>query len=542
MRETSQTCNLAARETALAELQRYQAKPTGLIQYRSGGRLIIIGGVEAVAFASHLNDKLQTSVLLTRGKVQSDLLIIALNGRALGIKGFLGSFKIHLGEKGSPNSETLTADLILDLSTPPVLNMPLKPPGYLASSLDDESLSKAAGELIGLTGVFEKPVYFKYDASLCAHGRAGITACTRCIDTCPAEAITSLTESIEVNSKLCQGGGICATFCPSGAIRYAYPEAGDMLDAIRRLLQVYAKQGGEDPVLLFCAEADGLPHEQECCNLLPVVVEELASVGLEVWLSALAYGAGSVLLLNHIALPPAVAESLQAQLKLAGEILKALGYPEYAIRMVTLQSLSSENRAVMPPMRAASFTGGGGKRQILYRAIDHLFEQVQRPKLMADVSIGSPFGTAYVQDESCTLCFACVNVCPAKALQTGDDKPELQFIEANCLQCGLCTRTCPEDAIWITPRLLFDRVARTKVRVLKQESPFCCICCGKPFATRSVINNMLNKLQNHWMFQSERARNRLKMCEACRTLDVLQDPETMEFVTDKEMQKSTREN
>ena len=205
--------------------------------------------------------------------------------------------------------------------------------------------------------------------------------------------------------------------------------------------------------------------------------------------------------------------------------------------MVMPQSLISEGRAVMPSLHPAVYYASSRKRQILFEAIDHLFEQAQQPKLMANLSLGAPFGTAYVEEASCTLCFACVNVCPGKALQTANDRPELQFIEANCLQCGLCTRACPEDAIWITPRLLFDNAERAKVRVLNRETPFCCISCGKPFATRSLITNMLNKLQGHWMFQTNRARNRLQMCEACRTVDALQDPEAMGIETDEHLQK-----
>ena len=56
-----------------------------------------------------------------------------------------------------------------------------------------------------------------------------VITCTRCIDACPADAITGLAERIEVNPYLCQGGGVCASVCPSGAIRYAYPSARDNL-------------------------------------------------------------------------------------------------------------------------------------------------------------------------------------------------------------------------------------------------------------------------------------------------------------------------
>ena len=92
----------------------------------------------------------------------------------------------------------------------------------------------------------------------------------------------------------------------------------------------------------------------------------------------------------------------------------------------------------------------------------------------------------------------------------------------------MCTQTCPEDAISISPRLLFDREERLRERILHEEEPFCCISCEKPFATRSVIDTMMQRLQGHWMFQDERARQRLMMCEDCRVIDAVQDPEAMQ--------------
>ena len=64
--------------------------------------------------------------------------------------------------------------------------------------------------------------------------------------------------------------------------------------------------------------------------------------------------------------------------------------------------------------------------------------------------------------------------------------------------------------------------------MLHQEPPFCCVSCGKPFATRSVIDRMLTRLEGHWMFEDERAKRRLMMCEDCRVVDAIQDPKAME--------------
>ncbi|MCP4992833.1 MAG: hypothetical protein GY934_03460, partial [Gammaproteobacteria bacterium] len=107
--------NLTARQVALAGVDQQTAKPTGLIKYHSQGRVVVIGGAEAMALASHLNDTLHPQVLLTQGHEQSGIPVIPLNGRALAIEGFLGSFKIYLGERGSHDAENLSADLIVDL-------------------------------------------------------------------------------------------------------------------------------------------------------------------------------------------------------------------------------------------------------------------------------------------------------------------------------------------------------------------------------------------------------------------------------------------
>src|SRR5690606_4807846 len=92
--------------------------------------------------------------------------------------------------------------------------------------------------------------------------------------------------------------------------------------------------------------------------------------------------------------------------------------------------------------------------------------------------------------------------------------------EWNCVQCGLCESACPEDAIRLSPRFLFDAEQRQQSRVLHEEPPFCCVSCGKPFTTSGLLANVQRKLEGHWMFQTEEARRRLQMCEHCRVKDM----------------------
>jgi ferredoxin len=525
--------NLRAKEAAQIALEKLKVQPTSLLEYRSAGRVAVIGGEQAIELAPRLSGALHPQVILTGGMEEPGAPLVSVGGRSIAIEGYLGNFTIHLGEAGKPNREIVEVDLIWDLSGEPLLEMPMKPPGYVCSDDSEENVQVAVETLSNLAGTFQKPKYFNYDASICAHARSGITACTRCIDACPAEAISSLEEMIEVDPYLCQGGGVCTAVCPGGALTYAYPSMQDTLDQVRTLLQVYRESGGDHPVLAFFAENDqqhevqGEITQQLADNVLPMVVEELASTGLEVWFSALAYGAGRVVLVDRGSMAERVRTALQQQIVIAQEILQGMGYPADAIQLQPLSSVEQQAEVSMPVIEAATFSAAGGKRQTFFMAIDHLYAQSQYKKPMVNLAAGAPFGAATVDAERCTLCLSCVSACPGKALQSGHDAPQIHFIESNCLQCGICTRTCPEDAIWISPRLLFEREARSTARLLYEEEPFCCVACGKPFASRSMIENMQKKLGQHPMFQSQRARDRLLMCEECRVVDVVQDDDAM---------------
>ena len=54
--------------------------------------------------------------------------------------------------------------------------------------------------------------------------------------------------------------------------------------------------------------------------------------------------------------------------------------------------------------------------------------------------------------------------------------------------------------------------------MLKEETPFCCIRCGKPFGVRSTIERVIAALAGkHWMFKEAPQRlDLVRMCDDCR--------------------------
>jgi ferredoxin len=171
--------------------------------------------------------------------------------------------------------------------------------------------------------------------------------------------------------------------------------------------------------------------------------------------------------------------------------------------------------------RPASFEARGTKREVVRLALRELHHAAPAPVDVVALPPGAPFGTVDIEVEGCTLCLACVSACPTGALIDDPERPTLRFAEDACVQCGLCQATCPEKVITLKPQIDF-RAATAPARLIKQEEPFCCVRCGKPFGTRSTIERVAAKLEGrHWMFSGPDSRIEvLKMCDDCRVIAV----------------------
>lgn len=542
-RLSSTTGNGLARSAACAAAASLECQPVAAVSYRSAGTLLIVGAkAEALAAAEQVKEggSLACTVLVPeqgQSGAAGSASTAFIRGTVSSLAGHLGQFRLQMASPAATAAlQAATGkteghfDLVLDLSRPPLLRSEIPPPGYYAPA-DAAALQQALQELPTLVGEFEKPRYFRYDASICAHGRSGITACTRCLDSCPSDAIISIGDSIQVDPKLCQGAGSCATVCPTGAISYGYPQLGDTLQRLRTLLKTYRQEGGTEAVLLLHDAEDGRRRLEAVAqqlpeNVIPFEIEELGSAGMDSWLAALAYGASALWLLATPGLPASVMTAIATQMNIARVILEGMGYPADVLQISgpdteALLQLLNSRLAVFAPEHA-EFAALDEKRTVIRLAVDHLYEQAPARRPLVSLPAGSPFGEVEVSAERCTLCMACVSQCPANALSAGDEKPQLKFIEANCVQCGLCCRSCPEDAIAASPRFLYDAVKRNRMRVLKEEEPFCCIRCGKAFATRSVIDRITQKMKGHPMFSGD-ALARIGMCDDCRVKAIYSD-------------------
>jgi ferredoxin len=565
-------------------------EPVPSVAYQSGGQVLIVGPLDAaLRWAKALKPALSVTVLATSAAREAELPgprdVPVFSGQLTRLAGWLGAFDAEWSQVNPIDLDVCTRcnacvvacpehaigwnfqvdldrckdhracvaacgavgaidfdrkdtvrtgrfDAVLDLSPARWFTQHQPPQGYFAPGSDPLDQAKAAAELALSVGEFEKPKFFAYKPSICAHSRSEKTGCTQCIDVCSTLAIRADGDHIAVEPHLCMGCGACTTVCPSGALTYAYPSATDVGTRIRTLLATYERAGGRDAGLLLHA-ADAQPVIESLARrgrglparIMPLEIEHIASVGIDLWMAALAWGASGIAVLATGREAPQYRDALRFQMSIGETIANAQGYQGEHFRLIDA-SADDVDRALwdwpvaLPPRIAATFAATNDKRRTLAFAFEHLALHAPAPRTTIPLAIGAPFGAIEVDRDACTMCLACVGSCPEAALLDHAETPKLRFIESNCVQCGLCARTCPEQAITLIPRLDLSPEARAP-RVLNEAAIFACVRCGKPMGTEKLVLAMVERLRTHSMFAGTDSLERLKMCADCRVVDLM---------------------
>ncbi|MGF1658929.1 MAG: 4Fe-4S binding protein [Rubrimonas sp.] len=539
------------KQAALLAMARVSGPATPALTLKSDGALLILGAADvAIPAAEKVADRLGVTVMLPAPEEAvppSDGAILVTTGRVAQASGWLGAFGVKVaafaeaepaGRGGLRFGRTrdgaqTECDLILDLTGgAPLFPAHEKRDGYLrADPRDPVAVAEALLKATALVGEFEKPLYVDFDAGLCAHTRARKQGCDRCLQVCPASAIVPDGDAVRIDPNICAGCGACAAVCPSGAASYAYPPLSTQWRRLDAMAQAWRAAGGRafrlllhDAAGLELIEASarfgrGLP-----ADAIPFALNQATMAEHGHMLAALAMGASEVVVHLHPRKADE-ADALKGQIALANALATGAGLPGARARLVETDDPDALEAAlwVAPPAphKAQPITPLGTRRAVTRQAVRALGASTGSMKEAIDLPAdlfpsGPPYGEIKVNTEACTLCLACVSVCPSGALLDNADRPQLRFIEDACLQCGICANACPENAIALAPRYLTTAQA-TAPQVLNEEEPFACVDCGKLFGVKSTIEKISEKLADkHWMFGDDKRVRMIQMCDDCR--------------------------
>jgi ferredoxin len=521
----------------------------------AGNRILIAGDAsQGAALAQRLRDVARPFFVVdpsvsTLDAFQSGQLH---RGRIIEIKGRLSDFHVAIQNIAAPEPahRELHADQVVIISQDGRPSFKRRTGLHLLSNPSEADLNRVAERIRDLIGDFLKPVHVVYNTDTCAGGVADQEACGICVTACPYDAINRDSENhlrMKIDHMACEGCGACVSACPTTSMRFAEPSPHELNTRIAALLTPLSlRADGERLAVLFHCGEQGRRALEEAgrtplpypAGVLPVEVPCLRYVSEANMLAAFRLGAAGVGLLGCEHCPHGERELLHQKYDFCSLTLDAFGMGRERLQLITADN-GAEPQAVTALARFAETLDAtpirwDGKpvaqrdnREVIADAIAVFIAQTGHQAGRKPLDTSQPFAFAEVRASGCTMCRACVNVCPTHAFSLDENSQSLQFKHIACVACGLCEKVCPENVITLRREIRFEQSA-LEYQTLVQDDMVSCEKCGKPYINRRALETVearLFSLESLLDTFSSNRRNLLRMCPECRTVVAMMEVE-----------------
>ena len=331
------------------------------------------------------------------------------------------------------------------------------------------------------------PTDVSSDAPIVAPGSCEARfGCRKCVEVCPAPgALRVEGNSLNLSKEYCVRCALCATVCPVGAIQV--PDLPD--DAYRALLETIQESPDEKKTLVITCDENSVPNNPR------IVVKQVSEIGV-MGVRQLAMAANTAINATIVYCPDGLCVSKE-HVKRAANLIAGITkvtpplvyYLEGRERAGEIERIHNSS-----PPREGSFELSTSPWRSYVDAVEHI---------SAGGAPAAGLGVTDVQiAESCTLCNACVDRCPHKALaiQTG----ELIFNPRECTGCGYCEQICPEHSITLLTR---DGAISFAERSVYRDEMVRCSKCNAPYASAKLLQKVTAAIE---------ADKMIPLCSACK--------------------------
>lgn len=349
--------------------------------------------------------------------------------------------------------------------------------------------------------------YPEFRASRCTRYRYRYSACSRCADACPHEAITLGEEGATLDPARCQNCALCVTACHTGAWTSASFKPIDVLrQAIKQESFSYAcapSSAVADAVVPCLGAVDAASLAYLAKRRIPVTLHGAAHCGQcshgargggQLAMNLEACGVLERAVMVEGAAPwimPAIADALSP----AGTAERGKHGPVFAagrrqlFRRLVGRAVDEVVQADTPPLpspptpdkaiRAGAYATTEQREllQIVCRRADDEPAVVPLHAALPLLALSLRAG--------CTVCEACFRVCPTGAIQI-EENPcdwQLKFQPDRCVACEACLEVCQPHVL--DADASFDARPERPPRVLLALSKQRCERCDRHFVSQS---------------------------------------------------------
>lgn len=388
-------------------------------------------------------------------------------------------------------------DYVLFLDDPPE-GVP-RLPGRFFLATEIEALLRQQGRFHVVESV-------RFQAGPCQYTPRLRVGCLRCVPNCPQEALSFSVEEARIDHFRCTDCGTCISLCPTGALQearfddrsfFSYFQGLNFLsfrnlvigeeEALKRL---WWERGGKYPQTFFLAHPSPT-------SLHPAQI-----------IFPLALGLKKIVFLG---------EGPEKAVRWVNAFFKDLFgvTPVSQVHPLEFKEEMLEKEGALPQgFKDFSFPG---RRKKFIQLLRFFWEK--SPQTLHALE-GDTFGHLEIEEDLCTLCLACLNVCHTGALTADAQNFALLTNPSLCIACGACVKVCPEGALQLKPGLPLKEESFSH-RVLLQDEPLRCQRCGKTFGTKRSKQKVAHKLSQAGRFED--LLSLLDLCEDCRVQKLFED-------------------
>ncbi|PID77330.1 MAG: hypothetical protein CSB24_01925 [Deltaproteobacteria bacterium] len=346
-----------------------------------------------------------------------------------------------------------------------------------------------------------------YQRGICLYNTSKNAACSKCISTCSFGALYKTENGIGIYHSACTGCGECVSVCPTGALDPTWLPR----DSFSQVCSHFA--GKAVLVIPENINPGGLELDLPT-GLAPLVVKS-GLVFDENYLLTLAGNTCKEVIIYGVADDNLLASAAnfvnQIYQKKFGRKIIHICHDEAALRQV-LAGLGNTDFKVQPPKLPAA---GFSKRAETAARLQLLVGNDDLG-LISSAGHHLPFGTIVIDPDKCTLCLACADVCPTRALSVHAEDNSLRFTASLCIQCGCCSLTCPETGCLSLVKDGFALEPKSFVpQIMAQDELFTCTECSKEFAPKKAVEKIINAMSSKFGSDPVKLKT-LSCCPECK--------------------------